>query len=102
MGCVVIYPNPLKNARTPWRLISGQLDGRACAWTVTLWYDVPEESCKVDGKFVEARTRRITLQSKKPVWLEDLIREIITPHLDEEAKLYGKLTNIRWQASQGR
>ena len=112
MACVVIYPSPLKPkpGRPAWHLVKGQLDGKPCRWSLTIWYDVPEEALDFDEHLGirERNPLKITLRVTQPRWLQDVIRDVIDPELAAEGKRVrelvpdGRLTNIKWQAVQER
>ena len=112
MACVVVYPNPMKPkpGRPLWHMLKGQLDGKPCCWSVTVWYDVPEQALEYDEilGIREKNPRKLSLRVDKPSWLHDVIREVIDPEMAAEAERIraivpdGKITNIKWQAVQER
>lgn len=94
MAAVVVYPSPLKKGPV-WHLVKGQLDGKPCRWTVTVWYDV---GVLDEG---EENPRRMVVRVRKPTWLAD-ITGLIDEELKDDARRCGGVTNIKWKAIQER
>jgi len=91
-------------------MLKGQLDGKPCRWSLTIWYDVPEGALGTDKilGIREKNPRKLSLRVDQPRWLHDVIREVIDPEMAAEAERIraivpdGKITNIKWQAVQER